>query len=197
MSTRNQVLRLLRGSPADRIRFSFPFSAGTVVITPASFRRVAQAIESGKVQLNVTKAFPPGVAGTYQSGTPNTLSVAPLLGRVEEGLLLHECTHAVFDLTKTLLTDNEDEAAAYVVDALFFRMTSLKHPRWNAEPHASAGPVADALLLEYQKGGVPVPAVDGKLFAALRMAVMFHPVYFGGNSGPLGVLLGRQTGHDG
>jgi len=197
MSTRNQVLTLLRGPVVRRIRFKFPFWAGTVTIAPASFHRVAQAIEAGSVRLQVTTTFPAGVGGQYTSGTPNLLQVAPLVGRTEEGLLLHECTHAVFDLTKTKVTDNEDEAAAYVVDALYFRMTGLRRPRWNAEPHATAGNVADALLREYQAGKVPVPTVDPALWGALRLRVMMHPVYRWGTAGIPGVLLGSETGHDG
>ncbi len=197
MTARDQVLNLLRGPVASRIRFTFPFWAGTVTIAPASFHRVARAIETGQVRLNITTTFPAGVGGLYTSGTPNTLSVAPLIGRTEEGLLLHECTHAVFDLTKTQVTDNEDEAAAYVVDALYFRMTGLRRPRWNAEPHATAGNVADALLREYQAGKVALPALDPAQWTALRGQVMLHPIYRWGTAGIPGVLLGSGTGHDG
>ncbi len=197
MTTRDQVLSLLRGPVVSRIRFKFPFWAGTVTIAPASFHYVALAIESGRVQLQVTTTFAPGVGGSYSSGTPNTLRVAPLLGRVEEGLLLHECTHAVFDLTKTKVTDNEDEAASYVVNALYFRMTGLRQPRWNVEPHVSAGKVADALLREYQAGKVPVPTLDPTLWRALRLQVMLHPLYISGPAGIVGVLFGQETGHDG
>ena len=197
MSARSKVLDLLRGPVVSRIRFTFPFWAGNVTIAPASFHRVAQAIERGEVRLNFTTAFPPGVGGQYTSGTPNVLSVAPLIGRTEEGLLLHECTHAVFDLTKTQVTDNEDEAAAYVVDALYFRMTGLRRPRWNNEPHATAGAVADALLREYQAGNVRVPALDPTAWTNLRSAVMLNPQYIWGTAGIPGVLLGSSTGHDG
>ncbi|MFA5121693.1 hypothetical protein [Zavarzinia sp.] len=199
MSARDDVLALLRGQVVSRIRFTFPFlqGKGTVTIAPASFHRVARAIEAGTVRLQITTTFPPGVGGQYQSGTPNTLLVAPLLGRTEQGLLLHECTHALFDVTKTQVTDNEDEAAAYVVDALYFRMTGLRHPRWNAEPHVTAGGVADALLAAYQAGRTPVPAVDAAAWTQLRAAVMLHPVYRWGSAGIPGVLLGTGSGHDG
>ena len=83
MSGRVKVLNLLRGPVAARIRFKFPFSFGTVTIAPASFHRVARAIETGEVHLDFTTHFDPGVAGQYTSGTPNTLSVAPLIGRSE------------------------------------------------------------------------------------------------------------------
>ena len=197
MTARDQVLGLLRGPVAARIRFRFPFNFGTVTIAPASFERVARAIETGSVQLVVTNAFPAGVGGQYISGTPNTLRVAPLLGRSQEGQVLHECTHAVFDLTKTQVTDNEDEAAAYVVNALYFRMTGLKPSRWNAEPHATAGAVADALLREYQAGKVAVPVLDPDAWRVLRAQVMLHSHYRWGTAGIPGVLLGIGTGHDG
>ena len=168
-----------------------------MTIAGASFGRVARAIEAGQVRLQVTNAFPQGVAGIYTSGTPNMLRVAPLAGRAQEGLLLHECTHAVFDLTKTKVSDNEDEAAAYVVDALYFRVTGLRQQHWNAEPHATAGNVADDLLRQYQAGKVVVPPVDASLWTALRATVALHPVYRWGTAGIIGVLLGNETGHDG
>ena len=197
MSGRVKVLNLLRGPVAARIRFKFPFAFGTVTIAPASFQRVARGIETGEIHLDFTTHFDQGVAGLYSSGTPNTLDVAPLIGRSEEGLLLHECTHAVFDLTRTQVTDNEDEAAAYVVDALYFRMTGLRRPRWSGEPHATAGAVADALLRDYQAGNVAVPFVDPDAWNTLRGTVMMHPVYRWGTAGIPGVLLGIGTGHDG
>src|SRR5262252_7136450 len=126
MTTRQRVLTLLRGPTVGRIRFTFPFFAGTVTISPVSFRRVADAIESGRMRLDVTNTFPVGVAGQYISGTPNTLRIKPIIGREEEGLVLHECTHAVFDLTHTRVNANDDEAASYVVDALYFRMIGLR-----------------------------------------------------------------------
>ena len=84
--------------------------------------------------------------------------------------MLHECTHAVFDLTQTRVNGNDDEAASYVVDALYFRMTGLRRPRWNAEPHATAGAVADALLRQYQAGTRGIPAIDATAWATLKFA---------------------------
>ena len=183
---------------AGRIRFTFPFFAGTVTISPVSFRHVANAIERGHVRLDVTNTFPAGVAGQYVSGTPNTLRIKPIIGRVEEGLVLHECTHAVFDLTHTRVNGNDDEAASYVVDALYFRMTGLRRPRWNAEPHATAGAVADALLRQYQAGTRGIPAIDATAWNNLKFQISLHPVYVTGPAGIFGSLFGpTEYPHDG
>jgi len=200
MTTRQRVLDLLRGPQASRIRFTFPFFAGTVTISPVSFRHVATAIERGTMRLDVTNAFPPGVAGQYISGTPNTLRIKPISGRIEEGLVLHECTHAIFDLTHTHVTANDDEAASYVVDALYFRMTGLRRPRWNGEPHATAGAVADALLRNYAVGTRGIPAIDAPSWNNLKATIMLHPVYntpITHPAGVLGSLLGGEYPHDG
>jgi hypothetical protein len=198
MTTRTQILHLLRGRETARIRFTFPFAGGTVTIGPGSFHYVAAAIELGKVRVDPTNVFPsPDVAGQYISGTPNVLRVKPILGREEEGMILHECTHAVFDLTRTQVTANQDEAAAYVVDALYYRMTGLRRPRWNAEPHATAGAVADALLSNYAAGTRGIPVVDANAWNLLCGRVMLDPYYFGRPAGLLGAMFGQQYPHDG
>jgi hypothetical protein len=197
MTTRQRVLELLRGPEARRIRFTFPFFAGTVTITSVSFAHVARAIEAGTMRIDVTNAFPAGVAGQYISGTPNVLRIKPIHGRVEEGLVLHECTHAIFDLTHTHVTARDDEAASYVVDALYFRMTGLRRPRWNAEPHATAGAVADNLLHHYAVGTPGIPAIDQASWDALRMTIMLHPVYAGGPAGLIGTIFHSEYPHDG
>lgn len=201
MTTRQRVLNLLRGPVTGRIRFTFPFFAGTVTISPVSFHRVATAIERGHMRLDVTNAFPPGVAGQYISGTPNTLRIKPIFGRVEEGLVLHECTHAIFDLTHTRVNANDDETASYVVDALYFRMTGLRRPRWNAEPHATAGAVADSLLRTYAAGTRGIPAIDAASWSSLKATIMLHPVYNTPIMHPAGLLGtifgGGEYPHDG
>ena len=198
MTTRQRVLNLLRGPTAGRIRFTFPFFAGTVTISPVSFRRVADAIERGTMHLDVTNTFPAGVAGQYISGRPNVLRIKPIIGREEEGLVLHECTHAIFDLTHTRVNANDDEAASYVVDALYFRMTGLRRSRWSNEPHATAGSVADALLREYQIGNRGIPAIDATTWANLKFQISLNPTYVMGPAGLIGGLFGpTEYPHDG
>jgi len=181
MATRDHVLRVLRGSEVSRIRFTIP-AAGGFTINSVTFHRVAQAIERNHIQVKVVTNFPAGIGALYHPDT-NTVDTPPLLGRVSEGLLLHECTHAAFDLGNVGIAAVADEAAAYVVDALYFRMTGLQRPRWNAQLHALAGNVADGLLRQYQRGSPRVPAVDTAQWLALGFFIMSHPVYIAGPAG--------------
>lgn len=177
MTPRQRVIQILRSATAARIRFSFPTATGRVTIARQSFERVARAIERGRVHVATVRNFRQGVAAQYDPAN-NTLEVPPIIGRVDEGLVLHECTHCVYDLLRTGITAADDEASAYVVSSLYFRMTGLRPPRWGAEPHKTAGVVADGLLQQYQAGNVAVPQVDPNDFLGLRLVVMTHPVYF-------------------
>jgi hypothetical protein len=194
MTTKQRILQLLRGSVASRIRFTVP-PAG-ITINHATFTAVAQAIETGRIKVVPTRHFAANVGaeydGTAAADAPSgQLIVPPIVGREQEGLILHECTHAFFDLKKINLTAEKEESAAYVVDALCFRMTGLTPLRWSNEPHKTAKLVADNLLRQYAAGTQPVPAVDARSWDALRTAVMLNPTYFGTAAGLPAQALGR------
>jgi hypothetical protein len=159
-----------------------------MTVNRTTFHRVARAIDHRRIHVSVATTFPAGVGALYHPDT-NTIETPPVIGRVSEGLLLHECTHAAFDLASSAIPAVDDEAASYVVDALYFRMTGLRRPRWNAQLHAFAGVLADALLREYQAGNTPVPAVEPLTWILLRTFIMTHPIYMAGPAGTGGNYL--------
>ena len=65
--------------------------------------------------------------------------VPPILGRIDEAAVMHEATHAFFDLKTSNILATEEEAVSYIVTALYHRMTGLTPARWTgAEPFISA-----------------------------------------------------------
>jgi hypothetical protein len=211
MTTKDRVIHILRGGEAHRIRFKIPATSGTITINRASFETVASAIQAGKIKVTAQTVFRPGVGAEYHGwaiagGASGELVVPPILGREQEGLVLHECTHAFFDLVRSGVGASEEEAICYVVDALYFRMTGLTPPRWSNEPHKTAKAVADGLLHQYAKGDTPVPTVGTDEWHALVLAVMLNPTYLlpppGSTQTPAGLfggVLGGPTSytHDG
>ena len=188
MSTRDRILAVLRGREARSIRFTFPASGGRLTIDHHTFLNVAKAIEDNKVHITVTNTFPPGVGAQYHPDT-NTIETPAVLGRGDEGLVLHECTHASFDLASTAIVALDDEAAGYVVDALYFRLTGLPRPRWNAPLHAAAGRVADDLRHQEGVGSHVPPPVNDASWGMLRTAIGADPVYKTGPAGTGGSYL--------
>ena len=100
MSNRERVLHVLRGPEASRIRFTFPAVGGSITVNHMTFDRVANAIDHGAIRITVKRTFPPGVHARYLTDK-NIIETPPVIGRVDAGMVLHECTHAAFDLART------------------------------------------------------------------------------------------------
>lgn len=207
MNLKQQVVRILRGSPATRIRFRFPSGNRNISISPGTFSYVARAIQGGRASVSRPVAMASGSAAQYTgfsggSVPANTMEVPRILGRVEEGHILHEALHCAYDLLGTNITAADDEASCYVVSALAFLMTGVRPNRWNSEPYVSAGRVARGLLAQYQRGKGGPFDVDPTDWQLLRTVVMTNPLYMfpwsGTNAWQLGpVATGGSYTHDG
>jgi hypothetical protein len=210
MSLASKVLNVLNGPTVARIRFRFPIRGSHVTITQQTFHHVARAIGSGRVIVRQPTDLAAGVAAQYNDvarvradGTAvraNTLEINPMMGRFDEATVVHESLHAAYDLLRTGLDANAEEASAYVCTALYCRMTGLPKPRWaNGQIYANAELTAQTLLKQYQKGDPGIPFVGEGEWRMLRAGVGLHTVY--ASSGPAGIvtgwLLGQQYPHDG
>ena len=198
MTTRQHVLRILRGHEASRIRFTFPLNGANFTIDRRTFAEVAHAIVHNKISVTVTNAFPPGVGAQY-SGATNTILTPPVFGRWAEATIMHESTHAAFDIAKTPVSGMDEEAAAYVVGALYSRMTGLKMSRWSPNTQAARG-VVNHILHHYAIGASGIPAVDAASWLAIRAVVALHPIYFNGPAGlPAQIIpwVNNQYTHNG
>jgi hypothetical protein len=183
MAMKDRVLALLRGHEAARIRFTVPSASVPVMINHVAFAMVANAIVAGKIGVTPFASTKRALAEYDQPAGPTapssgSLMVPPILGRVEEAAVMHESTHAFFDLTTSNILAMEEEAVSMIVTALYHRMTGLTPTRWTgAEPFISAKAVADALLSQYQAGVSGVPAVQAGQFQTLMLAVATSPTY--------------------
>src|SRR6266852_8880572 len=139
-------------------------------------RRSCSCASHQSASCSENSAIRPEVSG-------QTLRAGKAWGRDLEGDLVHECTHAGFDVDKrNTLTALNDEAAAYVAEVLYYRMSSAPLSYWAGMVGGVrdvALPVANALLHEYQAGNTPTPAVDPVTFNALRAVIPLRPVYRG------------------
>jgi hypothetical protein len=180
------IINLLRGPVVGRIRFTFPEGGGKFTIDSGMYRRVADAIERGSIGVVPTtdpRLIPPEAGATYfDHWVPGgMIYIRPgYFGRSLEGDVVHECTHAAFDLDMLKgLTALTEEAAAYVAETLYYRMTNISQARWGSVIRDVAVPVAERLLREYQAGNTPIPAVDPVVFHTLRAVIPLRPAYLG------------------
>ena len=107
---RNLVLSTLRGPVVSRMTFG----VGFLFISSTSYEDVAKAIEAGKI---VVKAKSGNIALYHGYLHPALIEVDPALGDL--GLILHECTHAIFDMRKITTRVEQSEAFGYLSQALY------------------------------------------------------------------------------
>jgi hypothetical protein len=209
MKLRDEVLAMLHGPAVARIRFRFPGPSGYIVITPQTFRVVANAIMSGHVKVRRPTDLGAGVGAQYNDvartradGTlvqADTLEVNSADGRLDQAMVLHESLHCAYDLLRTSLDGNAEESSCHICTALYCRMTGLGKPKWaNGSVYGSAAKAAETLLVQYQKGVHGIPIVGIPEWQTLRLAFALHPLYrFKLPGGFSGLILGTQYVHDG
>lgn len=209
MSLESKVLQVLGGPTVARIRFRFPIAGSHVTITSQTFHLVARAIRSGAVIVRRPTDLDPTAGAQYndvarirKDGTAvraNTLELNSVSGRFDEATVVHECLHAAYDLLRTRLDANSEEASAMVCTAICCRMTGLPRPLWTgSRVFANAERVAETLLKQYQKGDRGMPVVGAAEWKTLRVGVMLEPAYFlKGPAGLFGTLGSVQYTHDG
>jgi hypothetical protein len=187
MSLQSQVIGILRGPIVQRMRFTFPSSGRTITIAPQTFAVVAAAIDSGRIAVARPTDLAPNVDAQYNiyprtkgDGTvvpARTLELQSALGRYSEGVVLHECLHAAYQLLGTPIIAADNEASAYVVDALYFRMSGLGKGKWSGGGDTTAGLVADTLLAQYQRGSAGIPSVGLREWNLLKAVIITTPTY--------------------
>jgi hypothetical protein len=182
--TRQDLINLLRGTTAQKIRFTFRSGGNTIAVDGRSFNRVAAALENGRILFEINPAeldrdefaaYDSGDQGNVGSfgrfGRSGKIIMRPGDGRRKSASALHECTHASFDLAYTSVWRLDEEAACFVVAALYLRMIHLPSGRWPDSAARDARPVADALL-PHMLGSGSTPAVDEAAWTSLQRAIV-------------------------
>lgn len=116
---RIQLMALLLSRPVQQINFRL----GAYSVRGSDYSQIAMALFRGKINIEINPAKLQGLkaGASYADGTftfPSANMGAKLWDRL---VIVHESTHAIAHMHKIFWgsTDGEDEAAAYVADALY------------------------------------------------------------------------------
>jgi hypothetical protein len=136
MGLREQLIRVLRSSDAQRIRFTFRGSTQIdISVDGSSFRRVAQAVEENRIGVQSSSTVPRGwakySARAERGDAANTFYIGQgdHSSRDFDGLLIHESVHASFDLTRTTIPWLDNEVTAYIAQGYYLRNTGYPRTR--------------------------------------------------------------------
>ena len=171
---KTMVMDVLTASDTQKIK---SFSFGGKGFSPSVFPILKELVQSGaiKVEYDSSKS---GMA-EYDYGT-NTfyLGFTEASSLTRKALVLHEATHAVYDMVKTKMSVADSESIAYIVQCQYAQAN-------NSDPTQRLTGNTDAKDKVFELAW----AIAGKLLAgqkptlseynALREAVSRHPYYMG------------------
>ncbi|MGC2238776.1 MAG: hypothetical protein WA584_21655 [Pyrinomonadaceae bacterium] len=130
MGLREQMLRVLRGTEAQRIHFSMTGTTGIAIsVDGSSFRRVAQAIESDRIHIAEGGVASGWAQYNARNNTFNIGQSSERWSRAYDALLIHESVHASFDLSRSSLPWLDNETAAYIAQGYYLRNSGFSRSR--------------------------------------------------------------------
>lgn len=173
------VKSVLSSASAKRIDFQL----GTIKVNAAGLAAIHNLVAVGTIPIKVV-AMESGVAAVY-SNHINTLKFPREnygANAKERSDILHECIHALHDMYgggsyfpqhggSRYTPRSENEAAAYVADALYYAYETGGGVQGSSPIFAIAGQIAKRIM---NQRGAFVTTAEAK---ALRVAIVFDPTY--------------------
>ncbi|WP_315833276.1 hypothetical protein [Bradyrhizobium prioriisuperbiae] len=177
-----RLVGLLASPAVQQIDFSF----GQYRVNSSGFRAVSTALlmkTLGYVGIDIDiGGVPIGAGAAYDPNTDKLLFPTATFGGTltEQMIIVHECVHAIFDIEgfKFTGTYTENEGAAYVAGALYYRRSN-GGGHFADEPKKTADRIARSII---NAQGAVVPSDQ---VIALRSVIANHPEYR-----KLGVTMG-------
>jgi len=181
---RQRIANLLMAGPVQRIGFRI----GGHDITPGGFTVIGMSLATADVALpgarrramsvRISEHLPPHAAAAYHAND-NSIHVptAGYGGTHRQRLtLVHEAVHAIFDFQRIRLNAIQEEAAAYIADAMYSSL--LGFPSGSAiRLERTARAIADTLLPRSPGTGGARPEVTQAQLTELTGHIHAHPVY--------------------
>lgn len=172
---KKQIIKVLEGAKAGRIRFSFPVGDRMLTIDRQAFLSVARAIRKGTITIYQTGYGQNGSSARYMYY--NEIQISQIVNPMDESDALHESLHAYFDIKKIAIPAIEEEAAAYVASTMYLIMSKIPQKLWNIEPHATAGTASFLLMAEHKAHPKEIPVVNTDAWANLLWVLSKDPLY--------------------
>lgn len=173
MSISADIVSFLKRTP-EIARLNFAF--GKLKVYPSGYQTdVADAISSGKIKVKADSGAVGAGAGAAYFTDYDTLELLPgfsIAKQRDQAFVVHECTHAFFDLLSIgNHSGHDDEAAAYIAEAIYLEAIGA--------PPASGHLIrvaAHAIAKKVLAGAYAVSAAD---MATLSSFVGSTPIYSG------------------
>lgn len=169
---KNTVTSVLRDSDTQKIK---SFSFGGTGFDPQTFPILAGYIDKGKIKVDDSGE---GEMAEYDYNTNTIILGFYMIGLsyTRPALILHECTHAVYDVVQSKMSVAVSEAIAYIVQCQFALIKQGNANKRLSSSNAQKDLVfklAWNIAMKIQAGSKP----DHTEQTNLQAAVAAHPYY--------------------
>lgn len=170
----------LRDSDVQKIR-SFHFKG--VGFDPRALKLLADFIDRGEIKVEYDGANDGMAEYDYKTNTI-ILGFTWTVDSVKDALIIHECTHAVYDVAKTKMTTATSEAIAYIVQCQYLLVKRGDGKRLTSPNKAKdlVFELAWKMAAKIQNGANPSDSEK----TALLEAVSRHPYYMANSAADAG-----------
>jgi hypothetical protein len=143
---RDEIIAILTSEAAGRISFSLSTDTTPLItVNSSTFLRVAELVRSGRVGVATLGDDEPAErVGSYDQMTDTLYHRRGLGRRFYRGTIIHEAVHISFDATRAVVSFIDNETAAWIAMAVYFRRTGLPLARWRDAEIAAAA--ADSII---------------------------------------------------
>lgn len=174
------VLGNLRDSDTQIIK-SFAF--GGIGFDAKTFPLLAGFIDRGQIKVEYDDSQNGMAQYDYNTNTI-LLGFTWAMDYVKDALIIHECTHAVYDVTKTKMPVSISESIAYIVQCQFLLVKRGDGKRLTSPNKAKdlVFELAWKIAAKVQNGTSPSLSEQN----SLQEAVSKHPFYMGKSAGDAG-----------
>ncbi|MBK7707623.1 MAG: hypothetical protein IPN69_06665 [Acidobacteria bacterium] len=170
----------LRDSDVQKIK---SFSFGGIGFDPKTFPLLADFIDRGQIKVEYDSEKGGMAEYDYKTNTI-VLGFTWCLDSVKDALIIHECTHAVYDVAKTKMSTAISESIAYIVQCQYLLVKRGDGKRLTSPNKAKdlVFELAWKIAAKLQNG----QSVDLTDKSNLQEAVSKHPFYMGKSAGDAG-----------
>jgi hypothetical protein len=174
------VLDDLRDSDTQNIK---SFSFGGVGFDAKTFPVLAGFIDRGRIKVEYD-GNKDGMAEYDYTSNTIFLGFRWTLDDVKDALIIHECTHAVYDVANQKMSTAVSESIAYIVQCQFLLIKRGDAKRLTSPSKAKdlVFELAWKLATKIQAGETPSPAEKNDLLEAVSK----HPFYMGKSAADAG-----------
>lgn len=171
---------ILNDSDTQKIK---SFSFGGIGFDAKTFPLLAGFVDRDQIKVDYDDSKSGMAEYDYKTNTI-VLGFTWTLDYVKEALILHECTHAVYDVAKTKMSTAISESIAYIVQCQYLLVKRGDGKRLSSPNKAKdlVFELAWKLAVKIQAG--EAPSLSEK--SALQTAVSQHPFYMANAAGDAG-----------